>query len=339
MSTEQTIDTTETDNLDDFSADFFGENPKTSDPAKSEEVETEETESDAPENEQDTHSAEEGATEEEAEEFEETEEAESEDEPTDDSETKAKPKNRYQERINELTAKARQAERERDELLRKLEEKTNPPKADPKPEETNTEESSAPSPTDKNEDGSDKYPLGEFDPKFVKDTIQHALKEQLENQQKQEQEKQKLTAEQQYRAELQDNWNEKLESVQERYPDFRDKGEQMLSVFEGIDPAYGQYLTDTLMEMDAGPEVFYYLSNNLDEAEQIVNAGPRKATISLAKLEAQLTGTKTSESPKVKITKAPAPPPQVKGSAVAKASIPLDTDDLDAFSKVMFTKK
>jgi hypothetical protein len=332
MSTEQTTDTTVTDNLDDFASTFFGEDGEPSDNAKSETEEAvKETDSDAPTDEQDTHSADDGATEEEA-------EAEPEDEPTDDDGAKAKPKNRYQERINELTAKARQAERERDELLRKLEEKNNPPKADPKPE-AKTEPSEGPSPTDKNEDGTDKYPLGEFDPKFVKDTVQHMLNEQLREQAKQQQEQQKLSAEEQYRATLTDTWNEKLEVVQERYPDYQEKGEQMLAVFEGIDPAYGQYLTDTLMEMDAGPEVFYYLSNNLDKAQEIVNAGPRKATIALAKIEAQLAGETPTQAPKVKVTKAPTPPPQLKGSAISKASIPLDTDDLDAFSKALFTKK
>jgi hypothetical protein len=92
------------------------------------------------------------------------------------------------------------------------------------------------------------------------------------------------------------------------------------------------------MEMDAGPEVFYYLANNLDEAEEIVNAGPRKATMAFARIEAQLVGAKTKTAA-VKTTNAPPPPPQLKGSAIAKASVPLDTDDLDAFSKQLFKKK
>lgn len=332
MSTENTIiDTAAEDNLDSFAAEFFGGNTEPSDSAKSEEEQayTEEA-GDAP-NEEDTHSAEDGAP----------EDDKSED-PEPDSDEKPKGKNRYQERINELTAKARQAERERDEALRKLEEKNNPPKANPEPQ-ASTVDDKAPQPTDKNEDGTDKYPLGEFDPKYnadlVKYTVQKTLNEERAERERQQQEQEKLSAEEKYRNTLQETWNEKLETVQERYPDFQEKGEQMLEVFEGIDPAYGQYLTDTLMEMDAGPEVFYYLANNIEEAQNIVNAGPRKATIALAKLEAQLAGTKTTEAPKIKVTNAPTPPPQLKGSAVAKATVPLDTDDLDAFSKVMFAKK
>lgn len=335
MSTEQTTDTTVTDNLDDFAAEFFGENTEPSGNAKPEEDTVEETESGAPtETEQDTHSAEEGATEE----TEDTEDSEEEPTDEDDNEPKGK-KNRLQERINELTAARRQAERERDEALKKLEEKDNPPKSEPNKDQASPTELKAPSASDKNEDGTDKYPLGEFDPAFVRDTVEHLLEQKRIQEQEEAQERQKLSAEEQYRASLQDNWNQRLDIVQERYPDFQEKGEQMLSVFEGIDPAYGQYLTDTLMEMDAGPEVFYYLANNIEEAQEIVNAGPRKATIALGRLETKLAGTQTPETPKVKVTKAPTPPPQVKGSAVSKASIPLDTDDLDAFSKVMFSKK
>ena len=339
MSTEEntttTPDVTVTDNLDDFAAELFGETkqPDSEAPAKaSEEVEINAEDSDdAPNNEEveDTQSDDSG---------EDDTPATDDDDETEQKAEKPEKKNRLQERINELTAARREAERKYEELLLKLEEKQTPTKPEPKQASVESE-STGPSPLDKNEDGSDKYPLGEFDPKFVKDTVQHMLNEQVKAQEAQKEQQAKLTEEQQYRNNLQDSWNEKLEDVRERYPDFEDKGQEMLSVFEGIDPAYGQYLTDTLMEMDAGPEVFYYLANNLDEAEKIVNAGPRKATMALTKLEVQLAGASVSKTPAVKASKAPPPPPQLKGSTASKASVSLDTDDLDAFSKVLFKKK
>jgi hypothetical protein len=333
MSTEQTTnpDVTVTDNLDDFAAELFGETKQTSGSAKPEEaeVEVEDTDDALPE-EVDTQS-------------EETEDDDTLAPDDEDDETKKaeKPekKNRLQERINELTAARREAERKYEKLLAKLEENTKPKTVDPvKEQATNTQEQAGPSASDKNEDGTDKYPLGEFDPKFVKDTVQHMLNEQARIQKEEAAKQAKVSEEDQYRSTLQNSWNEKLDDVKERYPDFEDKGQEMLAVFEGIDQAYGQYLTDTLMEMDAGPEVFYYLANNLDKAEEIVNAGPRKATIALAKIEAQLVGTPTKTAA-VKTTNAPPPPPQVKGSAVSKASVSVDTDDLDAFSKMLFKKK
>ncbi len=341
-----TIDVTTTDNLDDFASTFFGENtdsPSENANSGDEPEASEDTDNDAPTETDTQDSAEENGasddTDDDDGDSDETDTTEENDD--DDGKPSGKKVNRFQERINEIVAKQRQAERERDEALRKLEEATKPTKPESGKEvgDSTAAPTGGPSPTDKNEDGTDKYPLGEFDPNFVKDTIQHVLNEELKARQEKEAQAQKLTEEQQYRANLQDTWNTKLVDAQERYPDFQEKGEQMIAVFEGIDDAYGQYLTDTLMEMDAGPEVFYYLANNLDEAQNIVNAGPRKATIALAKLEAQLAGTPVNKAPAKKVTKAPTPPPQLKGSAAAKSTVSLDTDDLDAFSKVLFKKK
>jgi hypothetical protein len=191
--TENTSDTTidvtvEQDNLDNFAAEFFGESPKPSDNAKSEEAQDDsKTGNDAPTEEEDTHSAEDGATEDSEESEEETET----DESDDDDKPSKKGGNRFQERINEVVAKQRQAERERDELKRQLEElkakPSEPEKAKPANTNTPTEnEVTGPSPTDKNEDGTDKYPLGEFDPKFVKDVIQHTLDQELKARQEQQ---------------------------------------------------------------------------------------------------------------------------------------------------------
>jgi hypothetical protein len=346
MSTEENtpIDTTVTENLDDFAAELFGESvSEPSGDAKPEETEElSEQDSDAPIDSEDTQdSADEGATESEG------EEPEEEEEPTETDEGDDAPKkvNRFQERINEVTAARRAAEREAEaerqlrinleKRLQELEKTVNPEPEKPVVQET--PELKAPQPTDTNEDGSDKYPLGEFDPAFLRDTVQHLFNQKEQEQKAAQEEARKQQEITQQRAPLQEAWNQKLVDAQERYPDFQEKGQQMIDVFDGIDEQYGQYLTDTLMEMDAGPDVFYYLSNNLDEAKDIVNAGPRKATIALAKLEAQLTES-TNKAPRVKPTKAPPPPPQVKGSAVAKATVPLDTDDLEAFTKELWRK-
>ena len=86
-------------------------------------------------------------------------------------------------------------------------------------------------------------------------------------------------------------------------------------------------------------EKFPYIWDE-EEAQKIVSAGPRKATIALAKLKAELTGGSTqTPRPSVKVSKAPTPPPQLKGSAVSKGAPDLNTDDLEAFSRALFTKK
>jgi hypothetical protein len=336
MSTENTnIDVTATENLDDFAANLFGgSEAQPSDDATSEEVEAEEVEDDATN--EDTHSADDGAT----------EDDESEEEPTDEDD-QPKKGNRFQERINELTAARREAEREAaevrrklDEVLKRLDESTKPAEPETKPVQQEATNTGAPQPTDKNADGTHKYPLGEFDPKFLRDTVEHMLNTKQDEQKREQQEYEQQQELLRQRQAVEEVWEEKLIDARERYPDYQEKGQELIDSFAGIDEQYGQYLTDTIMEMDAGPDVFYYLANNPEEAKQIVNAGPRKATIALAKLEAQfVSATPETKAVRTKTTKAPPPPPQLKGSSVARASTDVNTDDLDAFTKALFKTK
>lgn len=338
---ENNTDVTATDNLDDFAANLFGgSEAQPSDDATSEEVETDEVEYDAPED-TDTQSADDGATEE-------ADEADEEETDTTDEDEGTKPKNRFQERINEVTAARRAAEREAEaerQLRLKLEQelqeyrKNKDPEPDPVQQEA-TQTDGAPKPTDKNSDGTDKYPLGEFDPKFIRDTVEYMLDEKQEAQKREQAEYQRQQELLRQREAVQEAWEEKLVDARERYPDYQERGQELIDSFAGIDEQYGQYLTDTIMEMDAGPDVFYYLATNPQEAKKIVDAGPRKATIALAKLEAQFVSAPSeTKAVRTKTTKAPPPPPQLKGSSVARASTPINTDDLDAFTKALFNKK
>lgn len=325
------VEPVETD-LDVFAAELFGQSKAPSEPASSEETETAEEESDA--SIEDTH----------VDEDHDTLAPDNDDETDEDAETlkedTPKPKkNRFQERIDELNGKYRETERRLNEALAKLEEAQ---KTKTEPVQTQKSED-GPKPTDLNEDGSEKYPLGEFDPAYIKDVVKHTLDEETKARETHE----KMSAEEKARQEaantLQEQWNEKLVPAQERYPDFQEKGEGMISAFEGIDPAYGDYLTTTIMDMEYGPDVFYYLANNLDEAKAIVDSGAKKATIALGRLEAKFAiaeAEKTIARPKV--SKAPEPPQHLnKGSAVTPPSIRGDEKDvdLDTFSKALFAKK
>jgi len=83
------------------------------------------------------------------------------------------------------------------------------------------------------------------------------------------------------------------------------------------------------MALDNGPDVLYYLASNPEEADAIVASGPVKATVALGKIDATFEAPKQNASPKPKVSKAPAPPPRNKGSAVAKASLNPTGDDVD----------
>lgn len=340
-------DGTTEQSLEDFAAELFGGSDAAPDNAKSEETTEEDAEVNG-ESEEDTLDTQTDDLDEEDVSEDDDTLAQDEDEESDDAEEvaqKPKKKNRFQERIDELTAARKEAERRADEKIatmqreleemrQKLEGNKDTPK-DSKSEE-GSNELRAPREDDVDANGKPKYPLGKYDPEFMRDTVEHMFAER-EAKAKQEQQ---MTAEQQAqqeaRAALQTSWDTKLDDARERYPDFQTKGEQMLTVFEGIDEQYGEYLTTTLMEMDNGPDVFYYLSNNIEEAQAIVAAGPKKATMELAKLEAKLGGTKVA--PKKRVSQAKEPPPQNRGSAIAKPKISPDTDNLEDFSRELFRK-
>lgn len=331
MSNEQTPVESVEDDLDTFSAELFGQSKAPKEPASSEEV-IEAEDSDAKE---DTHSEIEDDTL--------ADEDDNEGEEAEEPQPKPK-KNRFQERIDELTGKAREAERREadvkarlDAILARLEQNE---KTEPSPTQK-VVENTGPQPEDTHEDGTDKYPLGEFDPQYIRDLTRHTLQEERNAMKVQEEQESQNREVETQQAALQSEWNDKLGPAQERYPDFQEKGQQLVDTFDGIDPSYGEYLSATLMNMEFGPDVLYYLANNVDEATKIVNSGAAKATIALGRLEAKFAfADEEKQKARPKVSQAPTPPPHVnKGSSVSHAEVPDDTDDLDAFASKLFTKK
>lgn len=337
MSTNEITVDTVTDDLDVFSSQLFGQTKGLQEPASSETDDTDVGDGDAPE--EDTHSTPIKGSEEDTLA---NEDDDSDDEGDDTPEEDApKPKkSRAQERIEELNAKYREEQRKRElleERLAKLEQNGKTDTPAPKAEVVDT----GPAPDDKNEDGTDKYPLGEFDPGYIRDLTKHTLQEEQKAfAARLEQEKAELARDAE-RAALQSAWQEKLVPAQERYPDFHEKGEQLLDTFSEIDAAYGEYLSSTIMSMDYGPDVLYYLASHPDEAQTIVKAGPALATIALGRLEAKFAfAEEEKQKARPKVSKAPVPPVHTnKGSAVAHIETPDDTDDLDAFAEKLFKKR
>lgn len=258
-----------------------------------------------------------------------------EDSEEEDEEDKPQPKKKKtaQERINEITAKARQAERERDELIKRLEALENQkPKEEVKEVKTNE-----PTPDDVLEDGSAKYPLGEFDPKFIRDLTKFTIAQETAAA---EAEKKVKEAEDAQKAEFErisNDWANKIEGIEERLPDFYEKGQELEDTFRDIDPVVGEYLASTIMSLEYGPDVLYYLSENIDEAKRIVGLSPRQATIALGRIEARFI--ENEPKPKKKVSQAPEPPPTLNKGMKAYADTPVDTDDLEAFEEVFFKRK
>lgn len=339
MSTDNNtpVEPQETD-LDAFSDEFFGQSTSEPEKTNSEADDEVKEETDAP-NEQDTHTEEK--------EDEPSDDSEDDDEDEDDSEAgeeedpapQPKKKNRFQERINEVVGKQRETERKLEEALAKLSafEQNN----NPEPTLNNVAtENTAPTPEDKNEDGTEKYPLGEFDPGYIRDLTRHTLDEERAAMRAQaEQDRQQAQANEQ-QQQLDAEWQERLVDARERYPDFNEKGQSLVDSFGGLDEAYGEYLTTTIMSMEHGTDVLYYLANNPDEAKAIVESGGRKATLALGRLEAKFADVEAQKQlARPRVSNAPNPPPRAKGSAPAKVRVDPDTDDLDAFEREFFEKR
>lgn len=253
----------------------------------------------------------------------------------DDAPREEKPKGRFQERITELTAKQKETERKLEEALAELKKDKAPVQT---PTETVKTELVKPTPDDKNEDGTDKYPLGDFDPNFTVDLVKYTNAQERAIYAAEAAEQAKEKEEAAAREALTVEWQTKVEAVQDKHEDFLEKTQSLEETFRDMDPDYGNFLASTIMAMDAGPDVLYYLAENKTEAKAIAALGPVKATIALGRLEATFLKDAEPATKAPRVTSAPTPAPLNKGVKTALAT-PDDTDDLDAFSNKFFAKK
>lgn len=313
-----------TDDLDAFTSEFYGQNTQAeADPPASGDTEDEvETEQD------------------EAGEVVESEEETNDEVVEDEPEPEApKPKPTVQDRINELVRQREEAKREVEALRREFEEKL----AQLAPKQPEKVEPGEPKPDDVLEDGTPKYDLGEFDPQYIRDLTKYTLEQERKVSEQVAAERAKEAEAREYQEALVSTWNEKVESAKTSYPDFMEKGQELLNGFTGLDESYATYLSTVLMSMDKGPDVLYYLASNPAEAVTIVNSGAQRATLALGRIEAKfLEADANKVLAKPKTSKAPTPPPpqaRARGSNGAYVSVAPDTDNLEDFEAAFFAKK
>lgn len=284
---------------------------------------------------EEVEATEEKTTEEPAENLEAQEEQESKDEEAEPQ----KPKSRFQERISELTRAKKEAEARAAEALAQLEAYKSDKKTVDAPVKTSEAvQDDTPTAEDVNEDGSPKYPLGEFDPAFIRDLTRYTIKKEGEAEAIRQEEIRKAKQEQAQAQALQETWQEKLNETVKEKPDFIEKAQTLEETFRDLDPSYGDYLAQTIMSMEAGPEVLYYLANNIEEAQEIADLGAVKATIALGHLEAALT-VQSKQKDTIKVSAAPEPPVLVNKGTRGSVPISADTDSLDDFEKLFFANK
>jgi hypothetical protein len=305
------------DDLDAFSEGFFGQKPADTTPTKVEAEQEQESQEQVETQAQDEDEQDEAELKQEIDE---------------------KPKRKtVQDRIDEVVRQReelrRESERQLAELRKEIEAlKKGPAQAQP------AQAAEEPKHDAVKDDGSPVYPLGEFDPQYIRDLTRHTLSQERQRMEAEMAESQRQAAVQQEQQALQSTWNAKVEEATKQYPDLQEKGRAMLANFENLDPAYAGYLSQVIMQMDKGPDVLYYLSNHPEEAISIVNSGAQKATLALGRIESRFLQSE-QEAPKPKVTKAPAPPParvQARGTNGAFISVAPDTDDLEAFEAEFF---
>lgn len=317
--------------LDDFAKEFFQTdktNPE-SEPEKVEDVQEEvKTEDENPEDDTSLDNEEAPATEDEVE------------DETPEPSKEEKPKSRFQERISELTTRAKTAEalaNEREAEIARLKARLDG-EAPKKEEPQARSQDDGPTPADKKADGTDKYPLGEFDPEYIRDLTRHTLRVEREALKVAEDKERQVREEKQQRETLVDEWADKLSKKQEEFPDFAERNLDLQEIFETIDPAYSDYIALTIMSMDMGPEVLYHLASNPDEARKLTKMSAAQATLALGKIEARFELQKEEKAKKLKVSNAPKPPERLnKGTHVSKETT-ADTDDLEAFSRMFFKR-
>lgn len=257
---------------------------------------------------------------------------------------KPKAKQTAKERIAELTRARHEAERREAAMatrLAALEARTSP-----EPTATRTQpapiDPGAPDPDAAHGDGSPVYPLGEFDPTFIRDLTRFTIQQENAAATAERIQREQASAEEASNTRLTTAWNEKLATVEKDIPDLRPVIASLESELSSLDPAFGTYLAQTIMSMEDGPKVLYYLSNNVDETKKIIASGPTNATLALGRLEAKIQLSEERKTQKAAPTRvvssAPKPPVSTRGTS-GRTSVSDDADDLDAFAAKFFKKK
>lgn len=228
-----------------------------------------------------------------------------------------------QERIDELTARARDAERDRDKAYETLRAKgIDPSSAD----DLDLSVPEAPDPS--------KFEFGENDLDYIKAVAKHDARiEVLEDQAKA-----RFTAE---AANLDAKWTKNLVGAATRYPDFDE-----VVVQGGKDQKWAcpPVIAVAVKDSDYGPDIAYQLAKDPDEAKRISKLSPLEqarefgrieerhhAKAERAKRKAEADGGKPK--PRI-VSRAPEPPKRHVRGGGGTHGVSADTDDFAAFDRL-----
>lgn len=242
------------------------------------------------------------------------------DEPAPEGGEPAKKGKSVQERIDELTASRREAERAAEKAQRDAEYWRGKAEGAKPQEET-------PAAVVDDADGKpdpSKFEYGEADPDYIIALSEYGAKQAFA----------KMAAEQEASArvaEVQRKWQTTATSAAEKYPDFNEKVVQAANNAEWpCSPIVG----DGILGSDVGADIAYHLASNLDEAKAIYAMNPLEQARAFGRLEARFMSEQAAAAPKPQpklTTDAPKPPENRARGAGGKYSVDDDTTDFAAF--------
>lgn len=223
--------------------------------------------------------------------------------PPEGEEPSGKPKKTAQERIDELTAKRREAEREA-KYFKDLYEGRAKPNGGPPPAEV----AKAPDPKD--------YDFGSSDEKYIEAVIDFRVKEGLDKAEGRM--AQSLHVQAAERA-----WEAKQDAARSEYADYDEK------VTAGAHnwPCTPE-MAEAIRTSDVGGKLAYHLASNPEEARRLVGLSPYAQVREIGKIEASL---ETAKPETAKTTNAPKPPGNQARGAGGHYAADGSTTDFAAF--------
>lgn len=229
-----------------------------------------------------------------------------------------------QERIDEVTATAREAERLAAERERML---NDPAELQRRLDALNggakNEEGGEPSELLEGEPDPKDYQYGELDKEFIKDSAAFHARAEFQRQEA----VRNLTTE---FENIDAAYEERAEKAVERYPDFEEK---VVKSAQGPNPTWKStpVMALAMKTSEVGPDVAYYLASNPAESERIAGLSPLEQAREMGRLDGRFM---YQEKPPVKkVSSAPPPPSQVNRGGGGKFKPAADTDDFTAFDK------
>jgi hypothetical protein len=210
-------------------------------------------------------------------------------------------------RIDELTKRFRDEEREKTFWREQAMSRQAPKQPEPEP----TEEAE-PDPAS--------YEYGETDVRYIKDVAKFEVRREIAANEAKNAEARKAET-------VQSRWQQEVSKAVDKYPDFEDR------VFGGAERREWQLTPvakDAIFDCDSPADVAYHLATNPTEAARIARLSPLAQVREIGKLEAKL-AEPTKPTPKT-ATDAPPPPPQIRGNG-GRFTVAADTSDFAAFEK------